>query len=87
MLNFDDLKERQRLAETYAAMTDGELLKLASNPEALTEVAWEALEDELDVVRTAYDKEVKWRQAADRVFGQQTNASPDVSSTQGQQKE
>ena len=29
-------------------MTDGELLKLASNPESLTDAAWEALEDELD---------------------------------------
>ena len=48
MLNSDDLQERQRLAETYAAMTDDELLKLASNPEALTETAWETLEDELD---------------------------------------
>lgn len=44
----DDSQERQRLADTYAAMTDGELQKLARNPEALTEVAWEALEDELD---------------------------------------
>lgn len=29
-------------------MTDGELLKLASSPESLTDTAWEALEDELD---------------------------------------
>jgi len=29
-------------------MTDGELQRLARNPEALTELAWEALEDELD---------------------------------------
>src|SRR5579864_3851704 len=29
-------------------MTDEELLKLCSNPEALTEMAWETLEDELD---------------------------------------
>ena len=29
-------------------MTDGELQRLARNPETLTEVAWEALEDELD---------------------------------------
>jgi len=36
------------LAENYAAMTDGELQRLARNPEALTELAWEALEDELD---------------------------------------
>ena len=48
MLNSDELKQRQRLAETYAAKTDGELLKLASKPEALTEIAWEVLEDELD---------------------------------------
>lgn len=48
MSTFDDSKERLRLADTYAAMTDSELQKLARNPEALTEVAWEALEDELD---------------------------------------
>ena len=46
--NSDDSKERLRLADTYAAMTDGELQKLARNPESLTEPAWEALEDELD---------------------------------------
>lgn len=45
---FEDSNERRRLADTYAAMTDGELQKLARNPEALTEPAWEALEDELD---------------------------------------
>lgn len=46
--NSDDLKERLRLADTYAAMSDGELQKLARNPESLTEIAWEALEEELD---------------------------------------
>jgi hypothetical protein len=40
--------EHQRLRETYARMTDGELQNLARNSESLTEVAWEALEDELD---------------------------------------
>jgi hypothetical protein len=35
-----------------------------------------ALEDKLDDVRTAYDNEVKWRQAADKVFGQQANSRP-----------
>lgn len=45
---FEDSNERRRLADTYAAMTDGELQRLARNPEALTETAWEALEDELD---------------------------------------
>ena len=39
-----------------------------------------ALEDDIDVVRTAYDKEVKWRQAADKVLGQQTNSPPQASS-------
>ena len=48
MSTFDDPKERIRLANTYAAMTDGELQGLARNPESLTETAWEALEDELD---------------------------------------
>jgi hypothetical protein len=46
--NSDDAKERQRLAETYASMTDGELQGLARNPECLTDTAWEMLEDELD---------------------------------------
>lgn len=48
MSAFDHPKERIRLANTYAAMTDGELQHLARNPESLTETAWEALEDELD---------------------------------------
>jgi hypothetical protein len=45
---FEESKERERLAQTYAAMTDGELLELASSPESLTDTAWDALEDELD---------------------------------------
>ncbi len=44
----DNLEERARLARNYAAMSDGELQKLALNPQALTEPAWEALEDELE---------------------------------------
>jgi Putative prokaryotic signal transducing protein len=43
-----DSKERARLASLYARMTDGELQNLASNPQALTDAAWEALEDEFD---------------------------------------
>jgi Putative prokaryotic signal transducing protein len=46
--NSDDIKERQRLANTYASMSDGELQRLARSPESLTEPAWEALEDELE---------------------------------------
>ncbi len=46
--HLDEHEERRRLARTYAGMADGELLNLARHPEALTEAAWEALEDELD---------------------------------------
>lgn len=41
-------REARRLAANYAAMTDGELLKLARSAESLTELACDALEDELD---------------------------------------
>jgi len=41
-------EERQRLAEIYAGMTDAELQNLGLRPASLTEVAWEALDDELD---------------------------------------
>jgi len=44
----DDQHERQRLAANYAGMSDGELQKLAQSAESLTELAWDALEDELD---------------------------------------
>lgn len=43
-----DQLERRRLAANYASMTDGELQRLARNAESLTELAWEALEDEMD---------------------------------------
>ena len=44
----NEQRERRRLAENYAAMTDGELQKLAQTAESLTELACDALEDELD---------------------------------------
>ncbi len=44
----DEQRERRRLADNYAGMTDGELQRLARNAESLTELAWDALEDELD---------------------------------------
>ena len=47
-MNLEQSDERLRLAKTYAAMTDVELRQLARDPEALTDAAWEALEDELD---------------------------------------
>ncbi len=46
--NLEDIVERRRLAASYAAKTDGELLHLAGDPESLTETAWETLEDELE---------------------------------------
>ncbi len=44
----DEQRERRRLADNYASMTDGELQRLARNAESLTELAWDALEDEMD---------------------------------------
>jgi hypothetical protein len=44
----DGQQERRRLEETYAGMSDAELQNLARRPESLTEVAWQALDDELD---------------------------------------
>jgi hypothetical protein len=44
----DAHRERRRLAANYAGMTDGELQRLARNAESLTELAWDALEDEMD---------------------------------------
>ncbi len=44
----NDQRERRRLAANYASMTDGELQRLARNAESLTELAWDALEDEMD---------------------------------------
>ena len=41
-------EQRQRLAETYAGMTDAELQNLARRPESLTEIAREVLDDQLD---------------------------------------
>ncbi|MFZ0321381.1 MAG: DUF2007 domain-containing protein [Candidatus Sulfotelmatobacter sp.] len=41
-------RERRRLAANYAGMTDGELQKLAQSADSLTDVAWDALEDEMD---------------------------------------
>ena len=44
----DEQRERRRLAANYAGMTDGELQRLARNAESLTELACDALEDEMD---------------------------------------
>jgi len=48
MPTLDPTEERRRLAQFYAAMTDGELEKLADDADSLTELAREALEAELD---------------------------------------
>ena len=47
--SLDEKRERRRLADNYAGMTDGELQRLAQNAESLTEMAWDALEDEMDL--------------------------------------
>jgi Putative prokaryotic signal transducing protein len=44
----DQQGERRRLAEHYASMADGELLRLAQDPDSLTELAWDALDHEMD---------------------------------------
>jgi Putative prokaryotic signal transducing protein len=41
-------RQHRDFAARYAQMTAGELLKLASEACSLSDVAWEALEDELD---------------------------------------
>src|ERR1700691_274593 len=41
----DQQRERRRLADTYAGMTDGELQRLARNWESVTELVLDALED------------------------------------------
>jgi len=44
----DDFESPARFAERYRSMSDGELLKIAREPWALSDPAWEALEDELE---------------------------------------
>ncbi len=44
----ENQRERRRLADNYAAMSDGELQLLARNADSLTELAWDALEEEMD---------------------------------------
>jgi hypothetical protein len=43
----DPIVERQRLVQLYAGLTDGELLKLASEQDELTETAFFVLHEEL----------------------------------------
>ena len=54
----DQQRERHRLAANYAGMTDGELQRLARNAESLTEVAWDALEDEMDRRHLEFSEDV-----------------------------
>jgi Putative prokaryotic signal transducing protein len=46
--DLNDHQERRRLADNYAGMTDGELQWLARSADSLTELACDALEDEMD---------------------------------------
>jgi Putative prokaryotic signal transducing protein len=43
-----DFQEERDLADRYSAMSDSDLLKIASQPWTLSDSAWEILEDELD---------------------------------------
>ena len=44
----NEKRERRQLADTYAGMADGELQRLAQSAGSLTELAWDALEEEMD---------------------------------------
>ncbi len=44
----DPQRERQRLAELYAGMSDAELLRVAEDPALLTDAALDAIEDEAE---------------------------------------
>ncbi len=46
MASFDELRERQRLIQRYGGMSDAELVQVAADPAALTEVAEEVLKEE-----------------------------------------
>ncbi len=46
MSGFDD--DQMEFAARYDQMSDGELLELAAQPWAMSDAAWDALEDELD---------------------------------------
>jgi hypothetical protein len=52
----NDERERRRLEENYAGMTDGEQQRLARSAESLTELAWDALEHELDRRHLDFDE-------------------------------
>lgn len=45
---FDSRKEHEHFAAHYSQLSDDELIKLALESSALSETAWDALEDELD---------------------------------------
>ena len=63
---FNDQRERQRLAANYAGMADGELQRLARHAESLTDLAWEALEDELDRRHIESESEFAEEEFSDR---------------------
>ena len=48
MYTSDPEQERERLAEFYRGISDGELIKLEADSESLTDIAREALEEEMD---------------------------------------
>jgi Putative prokaryotic signal transducing protein len=55
--HLNERTEPRRLADNYAGMTNGELQRLARNAQSLTELAWDALEDEMDRRNLKYPEE------------------------------
>jgi hypothetical protein len=49
MAKIDQEKERQRLASLYAGMSDLELQKVGKNPDSVTDWAFEALREEMNI--------------------------------------
>jgi hypothetical protein len=66
----DQERERQRLSQLYAAMSDLELLRVADDPAALTDAALDAIEDEADRRGLNLDLDQPGEPVAAPVFGE-----------------
>jgi hypothetical protein len=66
----DQERERQRLSQLYAAMSDLELLRVADDPAALTDAALDAIEEEAERRGLNLDLDKSGEPAAAPVFGE-----------------
>ena len=66
----DPQRERQRLAQLYAGMSDGELLRVAEDPNALTDAALDAMEDEAERRGLQLDLDPPDKPTSAPVFGE-----------------